>query len=91
MNIHKVAVIGSGVMGGQIAAMFANANIPVLLFGFAKDVDNEFNAIAKLKPAAYYVAEQSSWITRLSYENDYDQLQSCDLVIEAIVERLDIK
>ena len=90
-NINKVAILGSGVMGGQIAAVFANAHIPVRLYGFKDHVDVEFQHIAQLKPAAYTHPDNAKFISTHGYEEDFALLADCDLVIEAIVEKLDAK
>ncbi len=52
MKINQVAILGSGVMGAQIAAVFANANIPVLLFGYQAEVQENFDNISSFKPKA---------------------------------------
>ncbi|RUM85843.1 MAG: hypothetical protein DSZ19_00240, partial [Candidatus Thioglobus sp.] len=45
MKISQVGILGSGVMGAQIAAVFANANIPTLLFGKEAHVEDNLNNI----------------------------------------------
>ena len=91
MKINKVGILGSGTMGAQIAAVFANANIPTLLFGFASHVKDDLNNIKNLKPEAFTHPSQQSWIYPASFENDLAKLKECDLVIEAIVENLSAK
>ena len=55
-KIKKVAVLGSGVMGAQIAGHLANAGIPSLLFDLKKsDVENSKESLKKLKPAPLYI------------------------------------
>lgn len=98
LNVRQVAVLGAGVMGAQIAAHFANADIPTLLFDLpAKDGDRNgivHKALAnlgKLSPAPLADKARLAAITPANYEEHLDQLRGCDLVIEAIAERLDWK
>jgi 3-hydroxyacyl-CoA dehydrogenase len=97
-NIRKVAVLGAGVMGAQIAAHLVNVRVPVVLFdlpsaegpksGIAlKAIQN----LKKLKPAPLALAEESAFIEPANYEEHLPLLKECDLVIEAIAERLDWK
>ena len=96
--VRKVAVLGAGVMGAQIAAHLVNCNVPVVLFdlpakegpknGIAqKAIDN----LKKIKPAPLGVAEDAARITAANYEEHLGLLTECDLVIEAIAERMDWK
>ncbi|WP_428095596.1 3-hydroxyacyl-CoA dehydrogenase/enoyl-CoA hydratase family protein [Candidatus Thioglobus sp.] len=91
MKINRVGILGSGVMGAQIAAVFANANIPTLLFGYQDCVYKDLEKIDNFKPEAFYHANQKSWITPVSFEDDLAQLSDCDLVIEAIIEDVNAK
>ena len=98
LNIRQVAVLGAGVMGAQIAAHFANADIPTLLFDLpARDGDKNgiaLKAIAhlgKLSPAPLADKTKLAAITPANYDEHLAQLRGCDLVIEAIAERLDWK
>lgn len=96
--VRKVAVLGAGVMGAQIAAHLVNVNVPVLLFDLPA-AEGDKNAIAnkaiaglkKLKPAPLGVAEDAELIVAANYEQHLDALAECDLVIEAIAERMDWK
>jgi len=91
MKINQVGILGSGVMGAQIAAVFANANIPTLLFGYEAHVEDNLSNIISFKPKALTHPSQQAWITPVSFEKDLDRLIHCDLVIEAIIEDLDAK
>ena len=96
--VRKVAVLGAGVMGAQIAAQLVNCRVPVVLFDLpAKEGDKNaavHKALAnlqKLKPAPLGVAIDAALIQAANYDDDLDQLKGCDLIIEAIAERLDWK
>ena len=96
--VRKVAVLGAGVMGAQIAAHLVNCKVPVVLFdlparegpknGIAlRAIDN----LKKLKPAPLGVADDAALIQPANYEEHLPLLGECDLVIEAIAERMDWK
>ncbi|MGI9024647.1 MAG: 3-hydroxyacyl-CoA dehydrogenase/enoyl-CoA hydratase family protein [Burkholderiaceae bacterium] len=96
--VRKVAVLGAGVMGAQIAAHCVNARVPVVLFDLPSKTGDK-NGIAKkaveqLKkqsPAPLGHASNAALIAVANYDDDLETLRSCDLVIEAIAERLDWK
>jgi 3-hydroxyacyl-CoA dehydrogenase len=100
-RIHKVAVLGAGTMGARIAAHFANAGVPSLLFDIVPpDADGPArNKIAaagldgarKSKPAAFFEASLSRLITVGNFDDDLKRLAEVDWIIEAIVENLEIK
>ncbi|WP_059410473.1 3-hydroxyacyl-CoA dehydrogenase/enoyl-CoA hydratase family protein [Cupriavidus basilensis] len=96
--VKKVAVLGAGVMGAQIAAHLVNARVPVVLFDLPakegpkngislKAVEN----LRKLSPAPLGIKEDAALIRVANYEDDIGLLKECDLVIEAIAERMDWK
>ncbi len=96
--IRKAAVLGAGVMGAQIAAHFANAGIPALLFDLpAKEGDpnglvtKAIAGLARLEPAPLGAKDRTAMIGACNYGSDLARLAECDLVIEAIAERLDWK
>ncbi len=98
LSIRKAAVLGAGVMGAQIAAHLANAGIPVVLFDLpAKEGDanglvtKAIAALAKQEPAPLGAMDRAAAIVAANYGSDLAQLADCDLVIEAIAERLDWK
>jgi 3-hydroxyacyl-CoA dehydrogenase len=96
--VRKVAVLGAGVMGAQIAAHLVNCKVPVVLFDLparegpkngivAKAVDN----LKKIKPSPLGLPEDAAQIEQANYEEHLAKLAECDLVIEAIAERMDWK
>ncbi len=101
--IKKVAILGAGVMGAQIAAQCINVGMPVILFDLPSKSDDgkpiNKNAIAlkaieglkKLKPSPLGLSENANLIQAANYEDDLSCLAECDLIIEAIAERLDWK
>lgn len=98
LRIRKVAVLGAGVMGAQIAAHLVNANVETLLFDLpAKEGDKNgivTRAIAnlgKLSPAPLAGKDKAAAITPANYDQHLELLKDCDLIIEAIAERLDWK
>ena len=97
-HVRRAAVLGAGVMGAQIAAHFVNCRVPVVLFDLpAKEgpkngiVTRAIDNLKKLKPSPLGVADDAALITAANYDEHLDLLASCDLVIEAIAERMDWK
>ncbi|MDW5443964.1 3-hydroxyacyl-CoA dehydrogenase/enoyl-CoA hydratase family protein [Polaromonas sp. SM01] len=97
-QVKKVAVLGAGVMGAQIAAHLVNLKVPVVLFDLpAKEgskngiVIKAVEGLKKLKPAPLGVPEDAALIQQANYEEHMDVLKECDLIIEAIAERMDWK
>jgi len=97
-TIKKVAVLGSGVMGSGIAAQVANAGIPVLLLDIpAKDGGKNSlteKAVEKQlanNPSGFVHKKAAKLITTGNFEDDLKKLADCDLIIEAVLERLDVK
>ena len=97
-QVKKVAVLGAGVMGAQIAAHLVNVKVPVVLFDLAAKeghkngiVIKAIEGLKKLKPAPLGVAEDAALIQAANYEEHMDVLKECDLIIEAIAERMDWK
>ncbi len=97
-NVRKVAVLGAGVMGAQIAAQLVNVKVPVVLFDLpAKDGPKNgiglkaIEGLKKLKPSPIGVPADLALIQLANYDEHLHLLAGCDLVIEAIAERLDWK
>lgn len=92
MNINKVAVLGTGVMGSQIAAHLANAGIPSYNFDLTAEIAEKGAAFAKtVKPAAFFTKKDAKLVTVCNYETDLEKIRECDWVIEVIGERLEWK
>ena len=124
-QVRKVAVLGAGVMGAQIAAHLVNVRVPVVLFDLPENkaptlpasrgslppegagsalgrpgagtgpkngiVTRAIEGLKKLRPSPLGVAEDAALIQPANYEEDMAQLKDCDLIIEAIAERMDWK
>ena len=98
LQIRKVAVLGAGVMGAQIAAHMVNANVETLLFELpAKEgdpngnVNKALDGLKKLDPAPISSPSRITFIQPANYEQHLEKLRECDLIIEAIAERIDWK
>ncbi|TIX50680.1 3-hydroxyacyl-CoA dehydrogenase/enoyl-CoA hydratase family protein [Alteraurantiacibacter aquimixticola] len=97
-DIKKVCVIGAGTMGAGIAAQVANAGVPVLLLDIVRDPENR-NAVAegavakmlKTDPAPFMSKAAAKLVETGNIEDDLGKVAECDWVVEAIIERLDIK
>ncbi len=97
-KVRKVAVLGAGVMGAQIAAHLVNVRVPVVLFDLpAKEgpknaiVTKAIEGLKKLKPSPLGVADDAVHIQAANYDEHSELLRGCDLIIEAIAERMDWK
>src|SRR6056297_1145139 len=102
LRVRRAAVLGSGVMGAQIAAHLTAAGIPVDLYDLPSDSEGKGGgrsdiaekgrqALLQLKPAPFASKALAAFITPRNFKDDLDQLGHCDFIIEAIVERMDIK
>jgi 3-hydroxyacyl-CoA dehydrogenase len=106
-TIRRVAVIGAGVMGAGIAAHLANAGLQAVLLDIVppnlsdkektdKRARNKFsqggldNAL-KARPAAFFTKQNATLVEIGNTEDDLAKLNNCDLVIEAVIEKLDVK
>jgi 3-hydroxyacyl-CoA dehydrogenase len=97
--IRKATVIGAGVMGAGIAAQFANAGVPVLLLDIVPAGAANRNVLAesaisrmlKTEPAPFMSARAAKLVTAGNVEDHLAQIADCDWIIEAVVERLDVK
>ena len=97
--VKKVAVLGAGVMGAQIAAHCINARVPVILLdlpgkeGQPRDaiVARALEQLKKLNPAPLGDASQAELLETGNFDDDLAKLKEADLIIEAIAERMDWK
>jgi 3-hydroxyacyl-CoA dehydrogenase len=97
-SISRVAVLGAGVMGAQIAAHCANANVNVILFDLpGKDgnpngvVAKALDGLKKLEPSPLATKDRLTYIEAANYEQHLEKLRGCDLIIEAIAEKFEWK
>jgi len=98
-EIKKAAVIGAGVMGAGIAAHITNAGVPCVLLDIVPKTGTNRNAIAegavakllKTDPAPFMSKRNANLITTGNIEDNLDLLADCDWIVEAVIERLDIK
>lgn len=99
MEIRKVAVLGAGVMGASIAAHVANAGVPVILLDIVPQGAGDRSAIAKgavdkllkAEPAAFMLPEYAKLVTPGNIEDHLDLVREADWIIEAVVEKAEIK
>lgn len=97
--INKVCVIGAGVMGAGIAAQVANAGVPVLLLDIVPKDGADRDAVAKgavakmlkTEPAPFMSPAAAKLVETGNIEDHLARVAECDWVVEAVVERLDIK
>jgi 3-hydroxyacyl-CoA dehydrogenase len=96
--LRRVAVLGAGVMGAQIAAHFANARVEVLLYDLSAPAGDPsaialkaIEGLKKLSPAPLASAGRAQHIRAVNYDQHLPLLAGCDLVVEAIAERLEWK
>ena len=91
-KIEKVAVLGAGVMGAQLAAHLSNAGLSSYLFDVSQEVaEKGLQTALKLKPAPFYNPRTAGLITPCNYDDHIEKLREVDWVLEAVIERLDIK
>jgi len=104
-QIARVAVLGAGTMGSRIAAHIANAGVPVVLLDIVppgspsdaspaarnKLVLAALDSLKKSKPAAFFSPESASRITLGNFDDDLALIATCDWIIEAVAENLEIK
>ncbi|MBF0113308.1 MAG: 3-hydroxyacyl-CoA dehydrogenase family protein, partial [Desulfamplus sp.] len=106
-KIRKAAVIGSGIMGGGIAAILAGAGVNVLLldivpFDLKEEEKNDpaarnrivkagMDAALASAPSLFMSKKDASLIQIGNLEDDFDKLADCDWICEVVVENLKIK
>ena len=92
MDIKKVVVIGSGTMGSGIAAHLCNANIPVTLLDLTTEISEKArDRIHKSRPPLLIDKKKINNINVGNINDDFDIVKEADWIVEAVVERIDIK
>jgi len=92
MEIKKVVVIGSGTMGSGIAAHLCNANVPVTLLDLTTEISQKAKErIQKSRPPLLIDKTKIDNIRVGNINDDFDVVKDADWVVEAVVERIDIK
>jgi 3-hydroxyacyl-CoA dehydrogenase len=92
MQIKKVVIIGSGTMGSGIAAHLCNANIPVTLLDLTNEISKKArDRIFKSKPPLLLDKSKIENIKIGNINDNFDTVKEADWVVEAVVERIDIK
>ena len=91
-KIEKVAVLGAGTMGAQIAGHLANAGIPSCLFDISQELaDKGVEILMSLKPAPLYKPKNVGLIEACNYDQHLEKIKEADWVLEAVAENLEIK
>ena len=92
MEIKKVVVIGSGTMGSGIAAHLCNANIPVTLLDLKTEISEKArDRIFKSRPPLLIDKSKINNISVGNINDDFGLVKEADWIVEAVVERIDIK
>ena len=92
MEIKKVVVIGSGTMGSGIAAHLCNANVPVTLLDLTTEISQKARErIHKSRPPLLIDKSKIDNIKVGTINDDFDSVKHADWIVEAVVERIDIK
>jgi len=90
--VRSVAVLGAGTMGAQIAAHFANTGVPALLLDLTTEIAAEGLKRARaLKPDPFFTTDTHRLVSVGGFESDLHRIKDADWIIEAVVERLDVK
>jgi len=91
-KIEKVAVLGAGTMGAQIAGHLANAGIPSSLFDISQELaEKGIGILTSLKPAPLYKPKNIELIEACNYDQHLEKIKEVDWVLEAVAENLEIK
>jgi 3-hydroxyacyl-CoA dehydrogenase len=90
--IRTVGIVGAGTMGAQIGALFASIGVNVWLLDLTPQIAKDSLArTRKMKPDPFYTPDAASHIRTGGFDEHFDALAECDWIIEAVVERADIK
>ena len=92
MKIKNVVVIGSGTMGSGIAAHLCNANVPVTLLDLKTEISEKARErIHKSRPPLLIDKSKINNIKVGNISDNFDVVKDADWVVEAVVERIDVK
>jgi 3-hydroxyacyl-CoA dehydrogenase len=92
MPINSVTVLGAGTMGAQIALHCANAGLPALLLDLTAEIAKQgLEKARRLKPDPQFTPEVHKLVTTGGFDTHLDLIAKSDWIMEAVVERLDIK
>ncbi len=92
MTFKRIAVIGAGTMGSGIAGQISNAGHKVLLLDLtSKATEYALERLQKSEPAPLHQRSNITLIETGTIDADFHKLADCDWIVEAVVERLDIK
>ena len=90
--IRSAAVLGAGTMGAQIAAHLTNAGVPVLLLDVTADAAKAgLERARRIKPDPFFLPENAALIRTGSFAEAMAEAGTADWIIEAVVEKLDVK
>ena len=90
--INSVTVLGAGTMGAQIALHCANAGVPALLLDMTPDLARQgLEKARKLKPDPQFTPDAYQLVSTGGFDTDLDRIATTDWIMEAVVERLDLK
>jgi 3-hydroxyacyl-CoA dehydrogenase len=90
--IKSVAVLGAGTMGAQIAAHVANAGFPALLLDLTAAVARDgLDRARRLRPDPFFTPDAAQLVSTGGFDADLEKIRHCDWIVEAVVERLDVK
>ncbi len=96
---RTAAVLGAGTMGAQIAAHLANAGLDVYLLDIAPDDEEDPNAVVKngfeqardASPDPFFTDDVADRVYLGNFEEDFDRVGEVDWIVEAVIERMDVK
>ena len=90
--IRTVGIVGAGTMGAQIGALFASIGVDVWLLDLTPQLSKEsVQRVRKQKPDPFYTPDAAARIRTGGFDEHFGVLADCDWIIEAVVERADIK
>ncbi|MGH6915611.1 MAG: 3-hydroxyacyl-CoA dehydrogenase family protein, partial [Geminicoccales bacterium] len=90
--IRSAAVLGAGTMGAQIAAHLANAGVPSLLLDVTPQAAREgFERARALRPDPFFTPAAHALVRTGGFDEDLSGIKDCDWIVEAVVERFDVK